>query len=124
MPHARGGLDIRSVRMYATHLIKPTAVSPLLWTSSLVFSFIYLSVVQSMIDVSSHLDPMRVVCLHTCQQSVKSRVSELTVRVVKLYAASIAYITYMVHGNILPDKPHAVADNGKITYTMMTNLPA
>ena len=67
---------------------------------------------------------MIVVSLHTCQQSVKSRVSELTVRVVKLFAASIAYITYMVHGSILPDKPHAVADNGKITYTMMTNLPA
>ena len=67
---------------------------------------------------------MRVACLHTCQQSVKLRVSKLTVRVVKLYAAFIAYITYVVHGSILPDKPHAVADNGKITYTMMTNLLA
>ena len=50
--------------------------------------------------------------------------SKLTVRVVKLFIAFIAYVTHMVHGNILPDKPHAVADNGKITYTMMTNLPA
>ena len=64
------------------------------------YSSFYLSVVQSLNDVSSHLEPMIVVSLHTCQQSVKSRVSELTVRVVKLFAASIAYITYMVHGSM------------------------